>query len=69
MTSEQKVKQIHPKAVALYGNHVGYWGIFFDGGPKNIGVGLRSGPDASGYSASNAWVNARKKLEKAGSKS
>ena len=67
MTSEDKVKSIHPKAECLFSQAYRYWGVFLDGRPHVISCApsgtMWSDPFASGNSKSNAWVNARKKLE------
>ena len=67
MTSEQVVKDQHPKAEALFNQAYKYWGVFLDGRPYIIGLTpagvLLSDPFATGNSPSNAWVNARKKLQ------
>ena len=69
MKSEDKVKAQHPKAEALYQDAYKWWGIFVDGRPHIISCGpsgtLFSEPLAYGNTRSNAWVNARKKLEAA----
>ena len=68
MTSEEKVKQIYPRAAALFRSGVGY-AVFFAGGPVCRGPHLgMSDPDvySSNSTPGSAWVNARKLLQKRG---
>ena len=68
MTSEERVKMVYPKAVALFRSGVG-WGIFFHSGPRCLGPKEgQSGPDvySSNSTPGSAWVNARKLLQKQG---
>jgi len=63
VTSEQKVKLVHPKAEVRWNENSRIWGVFFDGPPRFIGIRFGwSEPDAYGKTPSNAWVNAAKKL-------
>jgi hypothetical protein len=61
MTSEEKVKTVHPKAEARFCSGIG-WAVFLNG---KVGFNL---PDvfSSNQTQSSAWVNARKKLQKEG---
>jgi hypothetical protein len=66
VTSEERVKQVYPKAEALHRQGIG-WAIFFDGHPHLLFMNARwSSPDAyGGNTKSSAWVNAWRNIQAA----